>query len=123
MLHGWLTDDGVPVIGLPVGGRVWPAVVDTGFNGDLELPTALRDQLVVRPAGTVESELAGGRKVSEPAFEVELPFDGATVRVLATFADVPDILLGTRLLKNHRLTISFPAGTLTLERELADGRG
>jgi len=33
--------DGVPTIDLEVDGRSWRATVDTGFNGDLELPHGL----------------------------------------------------------------------------------
>jgi len=36
MIHGTTNDDGVPVIRLVVAGQDWAAVIDTGFNGDLE---------------------------------------------------------------------------------------
>lgn len=42
MIVGVVTEDGIPMITLPVAGRNWSATIDTGFNGDLELPTALR---------------------------------------------------------------------------------
>lgn len=37
MLVGIVTAAGEPMVQLPVGGQDWPAVVDTGFNGDLDL--------------------------------------------------------------------------------------
>jgi hypothetical protein len=39
------------------------------------------------------------------------------VKASATFADVNVILVGTRLLKRHRLEISFLARTVFLTRE------
>ena len=33
MIWGSVSDDGVPVIALTLGGRTWSAVIDTGFNG------------------------------------------------------------------------------------------
>jgi len=41
MIEGRVEDDGAPVIYLPLGQREWRAIIDTGFNGDLELPFAL----------------------------------------------------------------------------------
>lgn len=42
-MQGTVTLDGVPMLYLPVAGRSWPAIVDTGFNGALELPDALQE--------------------------------------------------------------------------------
>ena len=36
MIVGTVSADGVPTITLSVAGQDWPAVIDTGFNGDLE---------------------------------------------------------------------------------------
>ena len=41
---GTVSADGVLTITLLIAGREWPAVIDTGFNGDLELP---EDSLVL----------------------------------------------------------------------------
>jgi predicted aspartyl protease len=57
---GNVSDDGVPVITLEVTGREWPAIIDTGFNGDLELPEGLQGKLNDQPAGRLRSALAGG---------------------------------------------------------------
>jgi hypothetical protein len=51
MLAGTVTDDGVPVIMLFVAGQMWPSIIDTGFNGDLELPESLRQSLHARFIG------------------------------------------------------------------------
>jgi predicted aspartyl protease len=51
LIIGRVSEDGVPVITLEVEGEDWPAIIDTGFNGDLELPKALRGKLNDQPAG------------------------------------------------------------------------
>jgi hypothetical protein len=76
VISGSVSNDGVPVITLEVAGQAWSAIIDTGFNGDLELPDALRGKLNDQPAGRLRSALAGGRIVEEDAFSVEFPFDG-----------------------------------------------
>jgi hypothetical protein len=59
MLTGEVTADRVVLVHLPIAGRRWPAVVDAGFNGSLELPADLFR--VFRPVhlGSATFELAG----------------------------------------------------------------
>lgn len=116
MIVGTVTSDGVPIITIAVAGRDWPAIVDTGFNGDLELPLELRDRLTAEFAGQIESLLAGGQRILEDAYLVAFPFDGQILKAGATFVEGETILLGTRLLGSHRLEIVFPRQTLVLER-------
>jgi hypothetical protein len=56
----------------------------------------------------------GGQVVEEDAFQVDFPFDGQTIRADATFVEGDETLVGTHLLRCHRLTIDFPARTMTL---------
>jgi hypothetical protein len=63
MIQGTVTDIGVPIITIPIAGKEWPATIDTGFNGDLELPEALRNVLKPQYVGRVTSGLAGGQTV------------------------------------------------------------
>ena len=53
MIQGTVTDIGVPIITIPIAGKEWPATIDTGFNGDLELPEALRNVLKPQYVGRV----------------------------------------------------------------------
>ncbi|MDE0398954.1 MAG: hypothetical protein OXL96_14250 [Candidatus Poribacteria bacterium] len=41
MIQGTVSDTGVPTIILSIAGQEWAATIDTGFNGDLELPETL----------------------------------------------------------------------------------
>ncbi|HEX6986959.1 MAG TPA: hypothetical protein VF170_16395 [Planctomycetaceae bacterium] len=76
----------------------------------------MRTELECEYAGRVVSCLAAGRMIEEDAYVVRLPFDGETVVAEATFVPGGEILIGTRLLRNHTLTIDFPAGTARIER-------
>ena len=117
MITGRVSEDGVPVITLEVEGQDWPAIIDTGFNGDLELPEALRGKLNDQPAGRLRSALAAGRVVEEDAYSVEFPFDGQTYHAIATFVLDLQILIGTNLLRQHVLNIRFASKVVSLGRE------
>ena len=115
MIQGTVTEDGVPIVLLPAAGAVWPATIDTGFNGDLELPDALRPFVNPRLLAPTEWLLAAGQRVVEDTYEVEFPFDGAMLTVEATFTPNDSILIGTGLMAQYRLTVDFVAGTVLLE--------
>lgn len=116
-MDGKVSDEGVPLVEIDIAGHTWQAIVDTGFNGDLELPDALRGKLNDQPAGRLRSSLAGGKTIEEDAFTVEFLFDGKTYQAVATFVSDPQVLIGTNLLRNHRLEIGFVSKSLRLERE------
>jgi predicted aspartyl protease len=117
VITGRVSEDGVPTIMLEVEGQEVPAIIDTGFNGDLELPEALRRKLHDQPAGRLRSALAAGRVVEEDAYSVEFPFDGRTYHAIATFTSDPQILIGTNLLRQHVLQVRFASNGASLERE------
>jgi predicted aspartyl protease len=116
MITGFVAASGEPVIHIEVAGPIWRTVIDTGFTGDVELPEALRRSLHPRFVGRVTSQLAGGRQIEENAYLVDFPFDGEQYRAQVTFVAGQEILIGTRLLRYHRLEIDFPAKTLSLVR-------
>jgi predicted aspartyl protease len=115
LIGGTVTGDRVPAIEVEVGGQRWQATIDTGFNGELELPERLRSHVNAQFVG-VASLLAANRRIEEDLFLVDFPFDGRTVRVQATFVGGNEILIGTRMLQEYRLLIDFVAGTVTIEK-------
>jgi predicted aspartyl protease len=117
VIIGKVSDDGVPLITVEIATEHWPAIIDTGFNGDLELPEELYGKLNEIPVGRVRSALAGGETIDEDAYMVAFPFDDETVQAIATFAPTTQILIETNLLINHRLQIGFASKTLQIERE------
>ena len=116
MILGVVSVQGLPTIILPIAGQDWPATIDTGFNGDLELPDALRDTLNAHFVGRAMVALAGGQSVEEDVYLVDFPFDGRVVPAEATFVSGSRILLGTRLLREYSLQINFVSRTVQLER-------
>jgi clan AA aspartic protease len=116
LIEGTITNDGVPAIDVEVGGFTWRATIDTGFNGALELPERLRSHVHAQFIGRVTSLLAANRRVEEDVFLVDFPFDGQIIRVQATFVDGEEILIGTRMLRDYRLEIDFPARTVALAK-------
>jgi predicted aspartyl protease len=116
LIEGSITDDGVPAIEVKVGGQSWLAIIDTGFNGELELPERLRAHVNAQFVGRAKSLLAANQRIEEDVFLVDFPFDDRTVRAEATFVAGDEILMGTGMLQDHRLQIDFPAGTVAIER-------
>lgn len=116
MIEGTVDDDGVPIILLEFGEQKLAAIVDTGFNGDLELPEILRGVLNPRFIGSVRSDLAGDVSIEEDVFEVTMDFDGRVVVAEASFSRASLGLVGTHFLRDYRLTIDFVARTLVLAR-------
>jgi predicted aspartyl protease len=116
MIQGTVTTDGVPIVSLSVAGRTWPATVDTGFNGDLELPEELRSCVNARFIAPTEWVLAGGQRSLEDTYEIEFPFDGSMLAAEATFVPGDSILIGTGMMAQYRLTVDFFASTVLLER-------
>lgn len=117
MIQGVVSPQGVPTIRLPIANQEWPATIDTGFNGDLELPEALRASVnIVDRIGLTEFALAGGQTIEEDVHLVEFPFDGELIRARATFVADSQTLLGTNLLRDYRLQINFVTRTVELER-------
>ena len=117
MIQGVVSPQGVPTIRLPIANQEWPATIDTGFNGDLELPEALRASVnIVDRIGLTEFALAGGQTIEEDVHLVEFPFDGELILARATFVADSQILLGTHLLRDYRLQVNFVTRTVELER-------
>jgi predicted aspartyl protease len=116
MIVGTVTDEGVPTVALTVAGRTWLATIDTGFNGDLELPAGLQPFVNARFFARARSFLAAGQSVEEDTYIVDFPFDGSIVTVLSTFVLGQEVLIGTGLLRQYRLEINFVERTVLLER-------
>jgi predicted aspartyl protease len=116
VIRGTVTDDGSPTIVISVAGYEWTAVIDTGFNGGLELPEAIQPYVNARPTIPIRFLLGGGKTIVQQGYDVDFPFDGRTMTAEATFVPGGCIVLGTALLHAHRLEIDFVARTVKLDR-------
>jgi clan AA aspartic protease len=119
LIEGIVTEDGVPAIEVEVDRQRWQAIIDTGFNGELELPERLRSLVNPQFVGRATSLLAANQQIEEDLFLVDFPFDGRTIRAQATFVDGDAPLIGTRMLQDYRLRIDFPARTVVIEKTVS----
>jgi predicted aspartyl protease len=118
VIVGTVNERRVPVVSLTIGENAYRAIIDTGFNGDLELPETLRPELQPRFVGESVSFLASGVTVIEDLYLVEFPFDGTVIEAETSFVDGDEILVGTKLLGHHRLEIDFVHRTVLIDRVL-----
>jgi clan AA aspartic protease len=98
------------------------AIVDTGFDGYLCLPTRLAVQLGLELIGEQWIELADGTQRSEPVFAGSVRFFGKTREVQILLTNSEEGLIGTRLLNHYSLAIEFPGGSVTIRRRSKTGR-
>jgi predicted aspartyl protease len=116
VIVGSVSDRGVPTVSIPVSGVTHDAVIDTGFNGDLELPESLRQHVNPRPLAKSLSLLAGGVTIIEDLYLVDFPFDGEVFEAEASFVEGDEILIGTKLLGTYRLEVDFVKRTVRIEK-------
>ena len=116
MITGSVSEDGVPLLAISVADHEWRATIDTGFNGDLELPEPLRPFVNPRFVGRTRFLLGAGQTAVEDTFLVNFTLDGETVLAEATFTLANEILIGTGMLRRHQLEIHFPNRTVFLRR-------
>ena len=93
-----------------IGGRqtiVIGGIVDSGFNGDLCLPTQTATQLGLELCGLQRIELADGTKKRNLIFAGEVIFDGERKWVEIFLTDSEDALIGAGLFLDHILTINY----------------
>lgn len=64
----------------------------------------------------IVSLLAGGQSITEKLYEVMIPFDGQDRMVESTFVPGNQVLIGTALLREYRLTVNFKTGDVRMER-------
>lgn len=93
----------------------WTVWIDTGFNGELLAPMPLIEQLGLKSVSTGYAQLATGAQVSIEIYRgvIDWLSGGREVEVLSSAGQVP--LLGVGLLCEHKLTINYPARTVTLK--------
>lgn len=91
------------------------ALIDTGFDGDLCLPIPIAVQLGLELKGDDYFELADGSTKHELIFRGKTVWDNKEIPVEISLTESNDALLGVRLLKHKKLTIDFPARTISIE--------
>lgn len=122
MIKGYLDQYGQPKIKLITKGLqkqiAIEAVIDTGFNGELCLPTEIAVLLGLELAGREMVELADGSMQTELFFIGKVILEKDEFPVQISLSESDDALLGTGLLKEQKLEIGFASGTVRLEPEI-----
>ena len=91
------------------------AVIDTGFNGFLTLPTRRIASLTLTYAGSTRAVLGDGQEVSLDLFEATVLWDGQE-REVAVLAAEGSALVGMALLSGYRVTLEVKGGgVVTIE--------
>jgi len=120
MTTGFFTAEREPALSLeaigPDGRRSFDAIIDTGFTGELTLPSDWIEDLGLPYAGVEEMMLADGRFRDTAMYDGYVIIDDEAYEVV--IAEGPTIpLVGTNLLWGFSLYVEFQAsGAVEIER-------
>lgn len=120
MISGYVNSDLeaiVPVALVDSNGYRWrrEMVVDTGFNGDLTLPTEFIDQLGLVLVGQATLTLADGQSVQTNQYQATVVWDGERLAVDVMESESQS-LLGTNLIHGSTLTMqAWEGGDVMIE--------
>lgn len=121
MIRGRISEDGeaiiVPVAITDSDGRLWPleTVLDTGFVGDLSLPSNVIHRLGLVRTGSLNFILANGEPARLRTYHARVFWHDRLLDIEVTeTGDVP--LIGIRMLQGSRVTMEmFPGGEVLIE--------
>lgn len=95
----------------------FPAIIDTGYNGEVILAEKKVQEMGLEFLGTVDSELANGQMVALKLFRGRIKWFNAIKEVAIGSSQSDDTLLGTLLLANCELNINFRQGWVLIKKE------
>ena len=93
-----------------------PAIVDTGYNGELILPEGKVKEMGLEFLGTIDSELANGQIAEVDLFRGRINWFDAVHEVAVGASQSDDALLGTLLLADCELRVDFKQGWVRVEQ-------
>ena len=120
MITGFVTSNREAVIRIAVRGSgnqatQVEAVIDTGFNGFLTLPSQLVTNLALPFAGTTRATLGDGSEAHLDVFEATVLWDNQE-RNLVVFAAEGEALVGMSMFSGCRVTLEVEdGGAVTIE--------
>lgn len=113
---GWLDDFGNAFVVIRLADRApIECLIDTGFNGDLVLPSILFETLKFRSLGSADCVLVGGIIMPALTSIAEIEWLGTRRQVEVVSSDGTDQLIGTQLLRGTRLKIDYVDHTVAIE--------
>ena len=116
MPTGIVAPDGRPLIGIEVAGQAIDAIIDTGFECGLQLPDHWLPVLNPQPLRRVTYQFSDGHIDTKTTYSVQVTIDSVSSDAETYFSSTDEVLIGVDLLRHFRLTIDWPAGTVSLER-------
>ena len=122
MIQGYVTEalDPIIEIGLKRGEATEfiPAVIDTGFSGQLCLSKRYEDKIKMVFHHVERYELANSEVVVMDVFRGTILFGGRAHVVDLILTSSQDTLIGVSLLKGCKLTIDYPRRVVEVERQI-----
>ena len=119
MIHGYFDDSGHPKIKIPVSGSreqiEIEALIDTGFDGEITIPSVIGVRLGLELTGLEEFELADGSVIQNFVFSGQATLGGQNREVRIMLADIDEAIFGTGLLTSYRLAIDFVNRTIDIK--------
>ncbi|MDE2778156.1 MAG: clan AA aspartic protease [Chloroflexota bacterium] len=120
MFNGMISPRLEPVVNLNVIGtngrtRRVELVLDSGFDGDLSLPSSTIQELGLQLLDNYETTLANGERAQFAGYEGQVEWHGRR-RNMLVLETVSESLLGMNLLWRNRITMDVVAnGPVTIE--------
>ena len=115
-MHGFLDELDQAFFTFQLGGLPLDFQIDTGFSGTLIVGEELFDPTCGTPVGTMQAELADEHIARYDGFVVVVNWFDEPTQVLVLVGPGKLCLLGTDMLKPHRLEIDYGARTTQLIR-------
>ncbi len=119
MIQGYFDASGHPKIKIVVGGIRMQveieALIDTGFDGKVSIPSIIATQLGLELISLEWVELADGSIISSLIFKGQATLGGQTLEVEMMLTDADEALIGTGLLASYRLEIDFVNRTIKIK--------
>ncbi len=118
MIQAYFDDLGNPKVKIAVGGSRMQveveALIDTGFNAYIILPSLIATRLGLELTSVTWVELADGSVIRNSVFSGHTTFGGQSQEVEIMMTDSDEALIGTALLSNYKLTIDFVNRTVEI---------
>ncbi len=118
-MHGFLDELDQSFLTFPLGGVPLDFQIDTGFSGTLIVGEELFDPSCGTPTGSMKAELADEHVATYDVFVVVVDWFDEPTQVLVLVGPGKLCLLGTDMLKPHRLEIDYGLRTAELTRNPA----
>jgi clan AA aspartic protease len=114
---GWVDALGQAFLAVrPIRGEAIDCLIDTGFTGELLLPVALAEILLLQITGEQDCVLAGGATMKAYTSLVQIHWMGSRRLARVLLSEGDDQLVGTSLFSGTRLTINYSDGTVVIDK-------